>query len=530
MKILITDGLAPEGLTRLRAHADVAVHQGLTPEDLRAAIADADAVVVRSRTRVDGELLAHARSLRVIARAGVGVDNIDVDAATRRGILVLNTPDSSTISTAEHTMAMMLALVRHLPTAHLSTSRGEWQRENFTGVELYGKTLGVVGLGKIGSEVAHRAAAFGMRVIAYDPFVSAERGARFSAELTSWEVVLAQSDVLTVHVPLTPRTHHLLGGPQFAQLKSGAFIINCARGELVDQEALLAALDEGRVGGAALDVFESEPPREMRLLQHPHVIVTPHLAASTAEAAHNISVEIAEQVLRALAGQPAQGAVNLPVLQEEVWQRLRPFADLAHTLGAVAQQLVDSPIQAVECAYEGEVASADTSLLTASLLVGLLEMVLDQPINVVNAAVLARERGIEVSARSRDHSEDFSSLMTARLHTAAGSLVVGGTLFGRREPRITHLDGYRIDLVPAPHMLFVWNVDRPGMIGRVGSLLGARAVNIAGMQVGRVAVGGTAVMVLTVDSPVPDAVVQEIAHLDGISALKAVHVAPSGVR
>lgn len=530
MKILITDGLAPEGVARLRAHADVAVHQGLTPDDLRAAIADADAVVVRSRTRLDGEMLAHARALRVIARAGVGVDNIDVEAATRRGILVLNTPDSSTISTAEHTMAMMLALVRHLPAAHLSTSSGEWQRERFTGVELYGKTLGVLGLGKIGSEVAHRAAAFGMRVIAYDPFVSAERAARSGAELTSWETVLAQSDLLTVHVPLTPRTHHLLGGPQFAQLKPGAFVINCARGELVDQEALLAALDEGRVGGAALDVFENEPPRQMRLLQHPRVIVTPHLAASTAEAAHNISLEIAEQVLRALAGQPVQGAVNLPVLQEEVWQRLRPFADLAHTLGAVAQQLVDSPIQAVECAYEGEVASADTSLLTASFLVGLLEMILDQPINVVNAVVLAKERGIEVSARDRDHSEDFSSLITARLQTAAGSLVLGGTLFGRREPRITHLDEYRIDLVPAPYMLFVWNVDRPGMIGRVGSLLGQHAVNIAGMQVGRVAAGGTAVMVLTVDSPVPEAVVQEIAHLDGISAIKTVRVAHSDAR
>jgi D-3-phosphoglycerate dehydrogenase len=530
MKILVTDGLAPEGLARLQAHADVAVHHSLTSDDLRAAIADADAVVVRSRTRLDGEVLAHAHVLRVIARAGVGVDNIDVEAATRRGILVLNTPDSSTISTAEHTMAMMLGLVRHLPAAHLSASKGEWQRDRFTGVELYGKTLGVIGLGKIGSEVAHRAAAFGMRVIAHDPFVSAERAARVGAELVSWETALAQSDLLTLHVPLTPRTHHLLAAPQFAHLKTGALVINCARGELVDEQALVAALDEGRVGGAALDVFEHEPPLETLLLQHPRVIVTPHLAASTAEAAHNISLEIAEQVLRALAGQPVRGAVNLPVLQEEVWQRLRPFAGLARTLGALAEQLVEAPIQAVECAYEGEVASADTSLLTSSFLVGLLEMVLDQPINVVNAAVLAKERGIEVSERSRDHSEDFSSLLTTRLQTAAGTLVLGGTLFGRREPRITHLDGYRIDLVPAPHMLFVWNVDRPGMIGRVGSLLGSHHVNIAGMQVGRVAVGGTAVMVLTVDSPVPEAIVDEIAHLDGISALKAVRIVHNDVR
>lgn len=527
MKILITDGLAPEGLARLRPHADVAVQTGLTPDDLRAAIADADAVVVRSRTRLDDEVLAHARVLRVIARAGVGVDNIDVEAATRRGILVLNTPESSTISTAEHSMAMMLALVRHLPAAHLSTSKGEWQRDRFTGVELYGKTLGVIGLGKIGGEVARRAAAFGMRILAYDPFVSADRAAHYGAELTSWETVLAQSDLLTLHSPLTAKTHHLFGKDAFAQVKAGVLLINCARGELVDQEALLAALDEGRVGGAALDVFEQEPPRDPRLLQHPHVLVTPHLAASTAEAAHNISVEIADQVLRALAGRPVRGAVNLPVLQDEVWQRLRPFADLAHTLGALACQLVDAPIQAIDCAYEGEVAAADTSLLTASFLIGLLETVLDQPINLVNAQVLAKERGVDVNTRNRDQSEDFSSLVTMHVQMAERALALGGTLFGRREPRITHLDGYRIDLVPAPHMLFVWNVDRPGMIGRVGSLLGSHRVNIAGMQVGRVAVGGTAVMVLTVDSPVPDAVVHELAHLDGISAIKAVRIVPS---
>ncbi len=525
MKVLITDGLAPEGLAHLRTHAEVAAHQGLTPEDLRAAIADADAVVVRSGTRIDEELLAQARRLRVIARAGVGVDNIDVEAATRRGILVLNTPDSSTISTAEHTMAMILALVRHLPAAHLSTSKGEWQRERFTGVELYGKTLGIIGLGKIGSEVARRAAAFGVRVVAFDPYVSAERAARCGAELMAWEALLGQSDLLTLHVPLTPRTHHLLGPAQFAQLRPGAFVINCARGELVDEEALLGALEAGSVGGAALDVFEEEPPRQTELLRHPRVIVTPHLAASTAEAVRTISVEIAQQVLLALAGQPVRGAVNLPVLQEEAWQRLRPFADLTHTLGAVAQQLIDSQIHAVECVYEGEVASTETSLLSASFLVGLLEMILDQPINIVNAAVLAKERGLEVSERRREHSEDFSSLITTRLHTSAGPLVLGGTLFGRSEPRITHLDGYRIDLVPAPHMLFVWNVDRPGMIGRVGSLLGSRQVNIAGMQVGRVAPGGTAVMVLTVDSAVPEAVVRELAGLDGISAIRVVRTA-----
>lgn len=525
MKILITDGLAPEGLQRLAGHAEVATHQPGTSQDLHAAIADADAVIVRSRTRIDRSALSHAARLRVIARAGVGVDNIDVEAATRRGIIVLNTPESSAVSTAEHTMAMILALARRLPAAHAALSRGEWLREPFTGVELYGKTLGVVGLGKIGSQVARRAAAFGMRVIAFDPFLAADHAARAGAELAAWEALLERSEVITLHVPLTPRTHHLVGEPELNRMRPGALIVNCARGGLIDEGALLAALEEGRVGGAALDVFEEEPPGDNPLLRHPRVVATPHLGASTAEAQRSIAVEIAEQVLLALEGRPVKGAVNAPVLHEEVWDRLRPFVDLARTLGTLAQQLAEGPIQGAEFTYEGEVAAEETSLLSASFLTGLLGAVLDQPINVVNAAVLARERGLALSERTREQSEDFSSLITVRLETGAGPVVIGGTLFGRREPRITHLDGYRIDLTPAPHMLFIWNVDRPGMIGRVGSILGDHRVNIAGMQVGRAAPGGTAVMVLTVDCSVPAPVVREIAEVDGIAAIRAVEIA-----
>ncbi len=524
MKVLIADGLAPEGVDRLQMHAEVVIRQDLSPEELLRAVADVDAVVVRSRTRVSREVIDRAAHLRVIARAGVGIDNIDVDAATRRGIIVLNTPESSTISAAEHTIALLLALARQLPAAHLATSQGRWQRERFTGTELYGKTLGIIGLGKIGGEVARRAAAFGLRVIAFDLYVSADRATRLGAELVPWETVLEQSDILTLHVPLTPRTQHLIGAAELARMRPGVRIINCARGGLIDERALLATLEEGKVAGAALDVFEQEPPGISPLLQHPRVIVTPHIAASTEEAQRTIAVEVAEQVLAALGGRPVKGAVNAPLIGEETWQRLRPFVGLTRSLGAVAQQLVEGQVLGVELVYEGEVAAEETAPLNASFLLGLLEAISEQPVNLINAPVLANERGIKLSELRQGQSEDFSSLIRIRIETTKGPLVVGGTLFGRHEPRITHLNDYRIDLVPASHMLFVWNVDRPGMIGRVGNILGSHQVNIAGMQVGRVAPGGTAVMVLTVDAPAPDAVVQEIARVDGITAIKAVNI------
>ncbi len=524
MKVLVTDGLAAEGVERLQAHAEVLVRQELSSAELLAAITDVDAVIVRSRTRVSRDVIARAARLRVIARAGVGIDNIDLDAATRRGIIVLNTPETSTVSAAEHTMALLLALTRQVPAAHLATAQGTWQRERFTGIELYGKTLGIIGLGKIGGEVARRASAFGLRVIAFDPYVAADRAMRLGAELVPWETVLEQSDFLTLHVPLTPRTQHLIGAAELARMRSGVRIINCARGGLIDERALLAMLEEGKVAGAALDVFEQEPPGSSPLLRHPRVIVTPHIAASTEEAQRTIAVEVAEQVLAALSGRPVKGAVNAPLIGEETWQRLRPFVDLMRSLGAVAQQLAEGQVLGVEFMYEGEVASEEIAPLTASFLQGLLETISEQPVNLINAAVLAKERGIKLSELRREQSEDFSSLIRVRIETMRGPFVVGGTLFGRREPRITHLNDYRIDLVPASHMLFVWNVDRPGMIGRVGTILGNHQVNIAGMQVGRVVPGGTAVMVLTVDAPVPDAVVREIARVDGITAIKAVNI------
>lgn len=527
MRVLVADGLADEGLRRLSAAGEVVVRAGVPDDELRSLLTGFDAVIVRSRTRVPAGSLDDAGHLRVIARAGVGVDNIDVEAATRRGILVLNTPESSTIAAAEHTFAMMLALARHVPSAAQAVARGEWARERFLGTELTGKTLGVVGLGKIGSEVARRALAFGMRVVASDPYVSEERARRLGVELAPWPDILDLADVVTLHVPLGRDTRALVGPDELARMKPDAFLINCARGGLVDEPALLAALERGQLGGAALDVFAKEPPGDNPLLRHPRVVATPHLGGSTVEAQRSIAVEVADQVLAALRGEPVRGAVNAPALGEDVWQRLDPFLHLARSLGGLAGQLADGQIRAVALVYEGEVARLDTQPLTASVLVGLLRHASDQPVNLVNAVLLAKERGLRVSESHADLCEDFASQLVAEIETSRGTLRLGGTLWGHREPRITRLNAWRLDLAPAPHMLFVWNADRPGMIGHVGTILGRRGVNIANMHVGRRDAGGTAVMVLTLDAAPPVEVTREIAQADGITAVRATQLPPA---
>ena len=524
-RVVVADGLDPEGLRRLQSEADVAVFSGLDEPPLLEALADADAVIVRSRSHLTARVLASALKLRVAARAGVGTDNIDVDAATRRGILVLNTPESSTTSAAEHTMAMLLALARRIPGAHASVSRGEWTREAFVGSELHGKTLGIVGLGKIGAEVARRAQAFGMHLRAYDPYISPDRASRVGIDLLALDDVLAGSDIVTLHVPLTARTRHLLGAAQLGKMKAGALLVNCARGGLIDEAALLDALNDGRLGGAALDVFEQEPPAAAALLQHPKVVVTPHLGASTHEAQRSVAVDVAEQVLAALKGHPVRGAVNAPALVDEAWQRLEPFLTLTRHLGSLAQQLAEGQVEAVELTYAGEVAGEEPAPLSASFLIGFLTGIADQPVNMINAPALARDRGIAVGEVRRAASEDFHSMVGATVQTNRGPLRLGGTLFGRRQPRITQIGDYRLDLIPAEQMLFLWNLDRPGMIGKVGTMLGAHRVNIANMHVGRVTPGGTALMVLTLDSGIPEAALRELERTDGVTAVKAIRLA-----
>lgn len=531
--ILVTEPLHPDGLSLLEQEAEVDVWLNPSPGELIHRIPAYHALIVRSGTRVTKEVIAAGRQLRVIARAGVGVDNVDVAAATRRGILVVNTPEGSTIAAAEHTMALLLALARRIPAACASLARGAWERERFVGTELYGKTLGIIGLGKIGGEVARRASAFGMRVLAYDPYISEDRAKRIGAELVGWEEILARSDFLTLHVPLTHQTRHLLNREALGRMKPGAYLVNCARGGIVDEGALLEFLDCGHLAGAALDVFEREPPGDSPLVTHPRVVATPHLGASTEEAQRAISLEVSRQVLAALRRLPVKGAVNAPALPEEDWRRLEPFLELSRHLGALAGNLVDGQIEEIELVYEGEISKEPSAPLASAFLAGFFQATSEEPINFISAPILARERGLYLREARRETSEDFTALIRARIaYRRRGSpegtlpgervLVIGGTVFGRKEPRITHVGEYRLDLAPAPHMLFIWNTDRPGMIGRVGSILGELKVNIAGMAVGRVVPGGVALMVLTTDSPVPPEAVARIGGVEGIFAVRAV--------
>lgn len=522
MKVLVTDGLDREGVALLETQAEVEVRTALPADELPAVIRDADAIVVRSRTRITDALLNHAARLRVIARAGVGVDNIETEAATRRGILVLNAPESSTVSTAEHTLALLLSLARRIPAAQDAVLRGTWSREAFTGIELYGKTLGIIGLGKIGAEVARRALAFGMRVLACDPFVSEDRASRLGVEPADLGTLLAQSDVITLHVPLTDRTRHLIDRDAMACLRPGALIVNCARGGLVDEDALLGAIEEGHIAGAALDVLEEEPPKDHPLIRHPRVVVTPHLGASTSEAQRRIGLEVAGQVLAALAGRPVRGAVNVPAVHEDAWQDLSPFIDLAGQLGRIAEQLAGGPVERVELSYEGEMAGEETEWLRAAFLRSLLAPALAQPVNLINAGILAAERGIALSERRDASVGEFSTLLRAGVTAGARTVTLSGTVVGRRDPRIVAFEGYRIDLVPAPFMLWIWNDDRPGMIGKVGTLLGNADVNIASMQVGRDAPRGRAVMVLGLDDPVPAGLLENLRRISGILDVKSV--------
>ncbi|MDR5693718.1 MAG: phosphoglycerate dehydrogenase [Armatimonadota bacterium] len=533
-RVLVTEPLHPEGLDLLRRETVVDISLNPSPEELVHLIPAYHALIVRSGTKVTREVIEAGRQLRVIARAGVGVDNVDIASATRQGILVVNTPEGSTVAAAEHTMALLLALARRIPAACASLAQGKWERECFVGTELYGKTLGIVGLGKIGGEVARRALVFGMRVLAYDPYISEDRAKRIGAELVGWEEILARSDFLTLHVPLTHQTRRLLNREALAKMKPGAYLINCARGGIVDEEVLLEFLDRGHLQGAALDVFEREPPSDSPLVGHPRVVATPHLGASTEEAQRAISLEVSRQVLAALRGLPVKGAVNAPALPEEAWQRLEPFLELSRQLGALAGNLVDGQIEGIELVYEGEISKEPSAPLASSFLAGFLQATSAEPMNLISAPILAKERGLEVREARRETSEDFTALIQARIvyrrrepheeNPRGGLLVLGGTVFGRKEPRITHVGEYRLDLSPAPHMLFIWNMDRPGMIGKVGSILGELQVNIAGMTVGRVMPGGVALMVLSTDSPVPPEAVMRIRSVEGIFGVRAVEL------
>ncbi len=523
-RVLVTDPIAPDGVAYLRQHATVDVRSGLRPDELLAIIGDYEALVVRSETKVTRAVIEAGTHLRVIGRAGVGVDNIDVDAATARGIIVVNAPAGNTIAVAEHTIGLLLAVARRIPQAWAALRAGQWQRSRFMGMEVRGKVLGIIGLGRIGREVARRAQGLEMRVVAFDPYVAAEHARRLGVEMLDLPALLRAADFVSIHTPATAQTRGLIGAAELALLKPTAIVINCARGGIVDETALYEALEQKRLAGAALDVFEKEPPGDNPLLQLENVVATPHLAASTHEAQVSVALEVAEQVIAALDGRPTLYAVNAPIVLPEAMAVLEPYLRLCETLGEAATQLVDGQVERVEVTYAGEIAEHDTAALQANVIRGLLAPISEERVNVVNALAIARRRGLRVDERKTTATENYTNLVTVALHTDRGERTVTGTVLNG-EPHVVRIDGYWVDLVPrGDYVLLSRHVDRPGIIGKVGTLLGEADVNISSMQVGRQRPRGEALMALTVDDPIPPDVLERIRAVTGIEQIRVVRL------
>ncbi|MCR3922122.1 MAG: phosphoglycerate dehydrogenase [Firmicutes bacterium] len=525
MKILVSDSISELGIAKLQEKAQVDVKTNLTVEELVTIIPEYDALIVRSATKVTRPIIAAGKSLKVIGRAGVGVDNIDVDAATEHGIIVINAPEGNTISAAEHTIAMMTSLARNIPAASASLKAGEWKRNNFLGVELYKKTLGVIGIGRIGSEVIKRAKVMGMHILAYDPYISVENAEKLGITLTSLEEIYRKADFITIHTPKTKTTHHMIGAAEIAMMKDGVRIINCARGGLLEETALCEGLSSGKIAGAALDVFEEEPAVCNPICEFPNVIVTPHLGASTAEAQVNVAVQVAEQVISILMGEPPVTPVNVPVIPPETLADVKPFVPLMETLGSFFTQVYGGQAEAIDIYYNGNIANFPVAPLTTSFLIGFLSTILEDTVNYVNAPVIAKQRGIKVREVMSTTVENFTSLITVAIRRSDGGIqTIAGTIFNNNDIRIVQIDQYRIEVIPSRYMLVTNHMDVPGVVGKCGVILGEENINIAGMQVGRQSIGGEAVMVLQVDSPVADKTLDKLLSLEGMFSIKFVQL------
>jgi D-3-phosphoglycerate dehydrogenase len=508
-RILVTEPIAEEGLARLRETAEVDFRTDLDRAELLAALPAYDALVVRSATKVSDEVLAAGPRLRVVGRAGTGVDNIDVEAATRRGVLVVNAPASNSVAVAELTVGLILSLARHLPQSHASTQAGKWERSRFMGVEVRGKTLGLVGLGRIGAEVARRARGLEMHVVAYDPVVSTDRAAQLGVTLVALDALLAQSDYVSLHVPLIDATRHMINAARLALMKPTAYLINAARGGIVDEAALYAALEREQIAGAALDTFEQEPPKSNPLTSHPKVITTPHLGASTVEAQALTGVDVAEGVLVALAGGAPHYSVNAPYVAPEEQGIVAPYVSLGRKLGALCTALVREPVRVYEIEYRGELASVATGPVRLAVLQGLLAATRVERVTPVNAPLLARECGLKYREFSSTEAESYAGALVLRAITADGPREFMGAIV-HGAPHVVEADGFWVTFEPSGALLFTYHRDRPGMIGRVGTLLGQSDVNIASMDVGRLAPREQAMMVLRLDDPVPPPVLERL--------------------
>ena len=510
MKILVTDPIASEGINILKEYADVDVRQISEPGDLQSIIGNYEALIVRSQTKVTASIINNAKNLQVIGRAGIGVDNIDVDAASRHGIIVVNSPEGNVVATAEYTIAMLLALSRQIPQSHCLLRNGIWSRE-FKGLEIRNKTFGIIGLGRVGSEVAEMAKGLHMNVIAYDPMIAETRAERLGVQLVELETLLAKSDFITVHVPLTAATRNLIGSDQLGLVKPSAMIINCARGGIVDEKALYDCLNQGRLAGAAFDVFSQEPAQDNILLKSDKVVVTSHLAASTVEAEISVSIDIAEQVLAVLRGHPAKSLVNAPVISTEAISVLGPYVEVGETIGRIAVQLLEGQPKSLSIRYQGDIASEDTSPLKAMVLAGLLDTLTEERVNIVNADIIAKSRGLGISEQKDSTCENYANMMTVEVNTELGKVVIAGSSL-RGKTHLVRVKDYWLEIAPSGgYMLFTEHRDRPGMIGAVGTIIGDANINISQMQVSRgVERGGQAMMALCLDEPLAKKCYQRI--------------------
>ncbi len=527
MKVLVMDGVKEAGLKPLRDREDIELVIGskMTEDELCACIGEYDAMIVRSATKVTAKVFDAGSKLKVVGRAGVGVDNIDLNAATRNGVLVVNAPDGNTIAACEHTLAMMFALARQIPEAVTKTVKEKkWDKKAFMGFELRGKTLAIIGMGRIGSSVAKRAHALEMEIVAYDPFISEAVAAELGVELGTLEEILPKADLITVHMPKTKTTYHMINKDTIALMKDGVYILNCARGGIIEENDLYQAMVDGKVAGAALDVFEEEPNETSPLLDLPGFIATPHLGASTKEAQLNVAVDVSAEIVNALTGKMVKNTVNIPSINPQTMSFVKPFLGLAEKLGSIQSQIIDGRAQKIEITYSGDLAKNNVKPMTTSLIKGFLEPVLKESVNFINAPHLAAERGIQIVEIKDAESTGYSNLISVKVSTENSTKSLAGTLFGKNEERLVMIDGYRIDAVPSPHMVYIPHMDKPRIIGPVGNLIGAHNINIAGMLVGRKELGGQAVMILSVDDLVPENTLEEIDKIDGILEVKMINL------
>jgi len=526
MKILVSDSLSEAGLEKLTTVPgfEVEVNTTLTPEEFRHVIKEFDALVIRSGTKVTAEVLENAGNLKVIGRAGIGLDNVDVEAASKRGIVVMNTPEGNVITTAEHAIAMMLALTRNIPQASGSLKAGKWEKKRFKGKEVFNKVLGIIGVGRIGRVVADRAMGLKMKVIGYDPYINSEVIDTLGIDGVSFDELLARSDYITIHTPMTAETRNLLNADAFSRIKPGVFVINCARGGIVNEADLCDAIKEGIVAGAALDVFAKEPPFGNPLLELEQVIATPHLGASTEEAQENVALAVADQVADYLTRGTIRNAVNAPNIDGALLSKLRPYLVLAERLGSVLTQITKGAIQKVSIEYVGEAASLETHPLTISILKGMLSPILGDMVNFVNVPVHVKERNIKVTEAVRTEAEDYTNMISIHVKTSEQENLVAGTFFGKKEPRMVRINDFRLEAALEGHLVLIYNIDTPGTIGAIGTCLGKNNINISMMNVGQVLERGQNIIFLRTDTPVTQDVIKQLLAMDNVDIVQAIEL------